>query len=163
MTTYVLDSNAFIQAKNREYGFDFCPAFWDWIDEANAHGRVFSIEKVRDELIGGSDELAAWAHARDDSFFIAPDNDVVTALRALSEWTSDADYEPAAKATFLGIADAYLVAEAMAHEHAIVTHEHVDGSKRRIKIPEAAIPNGVKCLNPYEMLRTEHARFVLEG
>jgi hypothetical protein len=28
---YLLDSNVFIQAKNLHYGFDFCPAFWDWI------------------------------------------------------------------------------------------------------------------------------------
>lgn len=26
---YLLDANVFIQAKNRHYGFDFCPAFWD--------------------------------------------------------------------------------------------------------------------------------------
>lgn len=38
MTTYLLDANVFIQAKNLHYGFDFCPAFWDWIDEAHAAG-----------------------------------------------------------------------------------------------------------------------------
>ena len=27
MTTYLLDSNVFIQAKNLHYGLDFCPAF----------------------------------------------------------------------------------------------------------------------------------------
>ena len=31
--SYLLDSDVFIQAKNLHYGFDFCPAFWDWIDE----------------------------------------------------------------------------------------------------------------------------------
>lgn len=30
---YLLDANIFIQAKNLQYGFDFCPAFWDWLDE----------------------------------------------------------------------------------------------------------------------------------
>lgn len=29
---YLLDANVFIQAKNLQYGFDFCPAFWDWLD-----------------------------------------------------------------------------------------------------------------------------------
>ena len=28
---YLLDANVFIQAKNLHYGFDFCPAFWDWL------------------------------------------------------------------------------------------------------------------------------------
>ena len=54
---YLLDANVFIQAKNLHYSFDFCPAFWEWIDTEHAKGKVFSIEKVRDELIGGDDEL----------------------------------------------------------------------------------------------------------
>lgn len=161
MTTYLLDTNVFIQAKNREYGFDFCPGFWDWIDTANADGRVFSIDSVRDELIGGSDDLADWAKTRHAEFFLTPDSGVVDALRELSEWTTDADYEQVAKSTFLSGADSFLVAHAIAGGHAIVTHERVDNSRKRIKIPEAAIPHSVKCLNPYELLRTEHARFVL--
>ena len=28
---YLLDANVFIAAKNLHYGFDFCPAFWDWL------------------------------------------------------------------------------------------------------------------------------------
>ncbi len=55
---YLLDSNIFIQAKDLHYSFDFCPAFWQWIDREHANGRVFSIEKVKDKLIGGDDELA---------------------------------------------------------------------------------------------------------
>jgi len=37
--TYLLDTNVFIEAKNRYYGFGFCPAFWDWIDGAHAAAR----------------------------------------------------------------------------------------------------------------------------
>ena len=70
---YLLDSNVFIQAKNLRYGFDFCPAFWDWIDVEHEAGRVASIEKVRGELVGGDDDLADWAKVRPNSFFVAPD------------------------------------------------------------------------------------------
>ena len=42
---YLLDANVFIQAKNLQYGFDFCPAFWDWLDEQAVAGHVSSIEK----------------------------------------------------------------------------------------------------------------------
>ena len=48
---YLLDANVFIGAKNLHYGFDFCPAFWDWIIANNASGGVFSIEKVSDEVV----------------------------------------------------------------------------------------------------------------
>jgi hypothetical protein len=64
MTTYLLDSNIFIQAKNLHYGLDFCPAFWQWLDEAHAAGTVCSIDSVRTELIAGNDDLSAWIQQR---------------------------------------------------------------------------------------------------
>lgn len=71
MTKFLLDANVFIQAKNLHYGFDFCPAFWDWMVAQNANGTVASIEKVSDELVGGGDELSDWAGAQEKSFFSA--------------------------------------------------------------------------------------------
>ena len=73
MTTYLLDSNVFIQARNLHYGFDFCPAFWDWLVEQNDAGKVASIDKVADELRAGDDELAKWAEDRGDGFFLPPE------------------------------------------------------------------------------------------
>jgi hypothetical protein len=64
MTRYLLDANVFIQAKNLHYGFDFCPAFWDWLVVRNEDGSVASIEKVGDELQAGGDDLSAWADQR---------------------------------------------------------------------------------------------------
>lgn len=61
MTPYLLDANVFIQAKRLHYGFDFCPAFWDWLLQQNQVGIVASIEKVADELHTGEDELSEWA------------------------------------------------------------------------------------------------------
>jgi len=29
----LLDANVFMQAKNLHYGLDFCPAFWDWLQQ----------------------------------------------------------------------------------------------------------------------------------
>ena len=43
MTAYLVDANVFIQAKNLHYGFDFCPAFWDWLIEQNRAGKVACI------------------------------------------------------------------------------------------------------------------------
>jgi hypothetical protein len=58
---YLLDTNIFIEAKNAYYGFDFCPAFWEWLVAKNREGLVFSIEKVGDEISAGEDELATWS------------------------------------------------------------------------------------------------------
>jgi hypothetical protein len=158
---YLLDANIFIQAKNLHYSFDFCPAFWEWLDVANKKGDVFSIEKVRDELIGGEDQLADWAKARGPEFFLPPDSAIVASLAAVSTWAGGGGYEPGAVSQFLQVADYYLVAHSHAHSFVTVTHEVAANSVKKIKIPNACIGLNVKCMSPYEMLRTEKARFVL--
>lgn len=159
---YLLDANIFIQAKNLQYGFDFCPAFWDWLVSNHALGKVFSIQQVGDELLSGGDELSDWASDRGASFFLPPDALVLPALPRVSTWATGQNYEPAAVNTFLQVADYWLVAHALAHGHTVVTHEVAASSTKRIKIPNACIGLGVKFMSPYQMLRHEKAKFVLE-
>ena len=158
---YLLDANVFISAKGLHYGFDFCPAFWDWLARENRAGNVYSIEKVGDELLSGGDELADWARARGGDFFIPPDATLFPALADVSSWATGQGYDQAAISTFFQVADYYLVAQAFAGRHTVVTHERASGSRRKIKIPDACLGLGIKCATPYEMLRYERARFVL--
>jgi hypothetical protein len=158
---YLLDTNVFIQAKNLHYGFDFCPAFWDWLIANNATQHVFSIEKVGDEIEAGADELAAWASARGTEFFFKPDATILPALGSVSMWATNQAYEPAAVNTFLQVADYYLIAHALAHGHTVVTHEIASPSTKKIKIPNVCIGLSIKFMTPYEMLRHERARFIL--
>ena len=157
---YLLDANVFIQAKNLHYGFDFCPAFWDWIEQANGNGLVYSVERVRAEILAGDDELAEWADSR-PQLFLAPDAAVVPSLQAVSQWAVTAGHDPAAVSTFLQVADYYLVAQAHAGDHVVVTHEVFAATPKKIKIPNACLALGITYMTPYEMLRLEHARFVL--
>jgi len=161
VTAYLLDSNVFIQAKNLHYGFDFVPAFWDWLIRENEAGKVASIERVLDELRAGGDDLSEWAEQRGAAFFLAPDADVAASLGLVSEWASGQNYEASAVATFLQVADYWLVAHALAHDYVVVTHEIPAATPRRIKIPNVCIGLDVRCINPYQMLRQEQARFVL--
>jgi hypothetical protein len=124
-------------------------------------GLVFSVEKVGDELQAGADELSEWAAARGSAFFLRPDASTFPSLATVSVWTNGHGYEPAAVSTFLQVADYYLVAQAHAGGHTVVTHEVPAASVRKIKIPDACIGLGIKCVTPFEMLRRERARFVL--
>lgn len=160
---YLLDANVFIQAKNLHYGLDFCPAFWDWLLRQNAAKNVFSIDKVGDELDAGDDELADWASERGDGFFLRPDSKLLPAFGTVSEWAAEQGYDPAAVNTFLQVADYYLVAHALAHQHTLVTHEVPSNSTKKVKIPNACIGLGIKFVTPFEMLRRERVRFVLGG
>ena len=158
---YLLDANVFIAAKNLHYGLDFCPAFWDWLIEQNDAGKVFSVEKVGDEVLAVEDELSQWAESRGDQFFLRPDESVFPSLAAVATWASGKSYEPSAISTFLQVADYYLVAQAHAGRYTVVTHERPAASARKIKIPDACIGLDIKCVTPFEMLRRERARFVL--
>lgn len=158
---YLLDANVFIEAKRRHYGMDFCPAFWDWLVEQNAAGRLFSIEKVGDELAAGGDELAEWAHARGEAFFLRPDEAMLGSLASVSEWVGGQNYRPAAVSAFLQDPDYYLIAHARAHGNVVVTHEVASDGLRQVKIPNVCIGMKTKCMTPFEMLRLERARFVL--
>jgi len=159
--TYVLDANVFMSAHRLHYGLDFCPAFWDWLVTNNQSGSVFSIEKVEDEIGAGDDALAEWAAQRGAGFFLRPDASTFPSLAGVSTWATGQSYEQSAIATFLQVADYYIVAQALSGRHTIVTHEVPSASTRKIKIPDACIGLGIKCMTPYEMLRRERARFIL--
>ena len=160
---YLLDANIFIQAKNLHYGMDFCPAFWDWLIKKNAQQKLFSIEKVCDELKAMEDELSKWAKELGAKFFLKPDETVLKALAEVSLWINEKDYTDVAKNIFLQGADYYLIAQAKAKEYTIVTHERPSDSKNKIKIPDVCIGFQIKCMTVYEMLKTERARFILKS
>ena len=121
--SYLLDADVFIRAKNLHYGFEFCPAFWDWLVAANTEGKVFSTEKVYDELLEVEDELSTWAGARTERFFLPPNPSVLSALAEVSTWAFNQRYTPSAINTFLQVADYYVVAQALADGHTVVTHQ----------------------------------------
>lgn len=159
--SYLLDSNIFIQAKNMHYGFDFCPAFWNWLKEENSSGTVYSIAKVGDELIAGDDELAEWAKEQTDSFFLPVKTEMLQHMAAVSTWVTSQSYTQAAIDTFLSVADYYLVVHALTTGYTVFTHERPAGSRKYVKIPDVCVGLGIKMMSPYEMLRKERARFVL--
>jgi len=134
---YLLDSNVFIRAKNDYYGFDFCPAFWQWLEQAAGDDVAFSVEAVYDELIAGGDDLADWAKGHRSMFLPVTATDL-SAIAAINRWANDSpDYDPSAKSDFASVADSFLVGQAVAGGHTIVTHERISDTRRRIKHPGA--------------------------
>lgn len=158
---FLLDANVFIEAKNRYYGFDICPGFWEWLTNEESDGRVLSVAAVRDELIGRDDDLSEWAKDRSTRFFQAPDAPTLGPMATLAGWVRRQSYRPAAIAEFLDSADYYLIAYALAHGHTVVSHERPSDAVKRVKIPEPCIAHGVEIINPFIMLRRSGCRFVL--
>jgi hypothetical protein len=160
---YLIDTDIFIAAKNLHYGMDFCPAFWEWLVVANEAGKLISIEAVHDDLIDFDDDLTAWTKARDDGFFVSPAESDLPALGQVTQWINDHQtYTPAAKQTFLNCSDYFVVSQALAGAHTVITHEKPENSVHRVKIPSACVALKVKYMTCWQMLRTERARFILE-
>jgi hypothetical protein len=158
---YLLDSNTFIQAKNQYYAFDVCPAYWDWLALANQSKSVFSVTKVREELIGVSDALAQWAQQQSTDFFLPPNQSTLAALAQVSAWVTSQNYEQAAITEFLQRADFFLIGHALAGNFTVVTHEVHANSTKKVKIPNVCAGLNAKCINTFAMLSLEKARFVL--
>lgn len=159
--SYLLDANVFMSANNLHYGLDFCPAFWEWLAHNSHTGTVASIDKVADEIEAGQDELSAWARDLGQALFRRIPPTLAPQFEAVSTWATGQQYTPAAISTFLQAADFYLISQALASNHVVVTHEVPANSPGRIKIPNACIGLGVRFMTPYQMLRIERARFVL--
>jgi hypothetical protein len=160
---YLIDADVLIQAKNAHYRFALCPGFWDWLDQANQAGTIHSVERIYEEIRSGGDDLADWATERRDRFFLAPDDAVVAAMPSVAQWAEDQpNYRQAARRSFEESGDFYLVGHALANELTVVTQEaSAPNSETSIKIPDACQGVGVACMNPFEMLVAEGAKFVL--
>lgn len=151
----LLDSNIFIEAKNRYYAFDICPGFWEWIDN-RCGTEVGTIVNVRDELIDGRDELAEWARERRDADWFLPVDDEPTLenFAAVVQAVVDGGYKDAAVEKFLAKADPWLIAKAMTVGATIITHEVIEPySKRRVPIPNVCQVFNVPCVNTFDALR----------
>lgn len=161
--TYLLDSNVFIQAKNTYYGMDFCPAFWAWIDHANGHHGVASIDWVYKELVEGGDELAKWVKARKGPTLFLPVSDSQTQekyVEVVNYVQGNKNYTDPAKVKFLAKADPWLIAKAAIMGATVVTHEKPDKiAKAAVKIPDVCDQFGVGYLNTFDLLRSLKAKF----
>ena len=79
-------------------------------------------------------------------------------LTKVVDWVQKADFKQAAKNLFLSGADPILIACALAHGHTVVSHEvHVEGLKRKVKIPTVCRALGITCMTTFQMLAAEKA------
>lgn len=59
---YLLDADVFMTAARSYYAFDVAPAFWQGLVRQASNGRLLSIDRVKDEIQRGKDDLVTWAN-----------------------------------------------------------------------------------------------------
>jgi hypothetical protein len=163
--TYVLDSNIFIEAKQRYYAFDVCPGFWEALVWQHGQGRIVSVDRVKTELEGFGDDLSAWVTTTmPEACFFDTDLEAVTGAyaEAIGGVMGQAQFTDAAKAEFTDAdnADAWVIAFAKAMDATVVTHEKPNAAMRRkVPIPNVCDALRVPYLDTFEMLRGLATRF----
>jgi hypothetical protein len=155
---YLLDSNVFIEAKRRYYAFDIAPAFWQALIRLTAVGKVKSIDRVKNEIDRGKDDLSIWINGEFRDAFATTDNpDVLVVYGDIIAWSQNQiQFSDAAKAEFarLDNADAWVVAYAATYEYVVVTHEEfIRDVRQRIPIPNVCLEFGVSYIDTFQMLR----------
>lgn len=166
---YVLDSDVFIAAKNAYYAFDICPGFWDAILRGHSEGYVFSVNRVRGELMSGTktEDLVQWVGKRlPPTFFLDVDEEPVTvAFQEVMLWSQrHSRYSDAAKAKFATGADGWLVAYAKVHGAIVVTNEQAaPDSRREIKLPDVCSQFKVPSRDTFTMLRNLAVKLDLQS
>jgi hypothetical protein len=159
---YLLDANVFIDADRKNYPFDICPAFWDWLAAQNKKGNLFSHNSVYEEITHGKGELQICAKKQGKKFFLRVDYDTNTQASVVNKWVDSQSFDPDAKREFFRVADFLLIACAKARGYTLVTHEAYEPARvNRVKIPNVCRALGVQYCDTLKMLRREKVVFRL--
>lgn len=164
MSTFLVDSNFFIQAHRAIYPLDIAPSFWNKVQELAQRGTIVSIDKVKKEIYKNEDELKIWCENSLPSEFFKDTSSVLNEYALLAKWANSMShhYKTEAIQEFLDfdMADAWLVAFGMNQNIPVVTYERSEPySKKKIKIPDVCIHFSVSYLNTIEMFRQIGERF----
>ncbi|WP_322155030.1 DUF4411 family protein [Paratractidigestivibacter sp.] len=160
--TMILDTNIFIEAKNRFYAFDICPGFWEFIEDDFMNRRSLSVRQVRDELLFGDDDLSEWVKTTLNKAYFhdcLADEKVSEAQLRVYEFVSNADYKPNAVQDFFGdtVADSWLAAFALTYGGTVVTQEvH---KARKVSLYDVCDHFGIHHIDVFDYLRAQQARF----
>ena len=128
MSTYVVDSNFFIQAHRVIYPLDVAVSFWKSVAILAQEEIIVSIDKVKKELFRNDDDLKKWCINNLPNNFFRDSSELIKdhyLQKAIDEFL-DADE-----------ADAWLVAYGLKYNCTVTTYEKSQpNQKRKIKIPE---------------------------
>ncbi|HMU65523.1 MAG TPA: DUF4411 family protein [Cellvibrionaceae bacterium] len=162
---YLLDANTYIAAHNTYYAPDFCPAYWDWLDNQFSQGHVFSVNMVYQELAGKNDALSKWVKARKKHFL--PENDDATQehFKRIMEYVYALPHKnPANVASFAEGADPWLLAKALTVGATVVTQERLaPGNSFKIKIPNVCQHYTIDYIDSFQLLKNLRARFIIDS
>lgn len=158
---YLLDTNIFIESKNKFYSFDIAPGFWEQLEEQIVVGNCNIIDAVDSELMSGNeDELVQWwksVKGRHSGIVMRSkeDESVLNEFREIIKLVNkDSNFSRREIDRFFSGADPWISASAKVWNMKLVSFEALKGpGTRKVKIPDICNRIGVQCIDLYTMLR----------
>lgn len=162
---YLLDTNIFIESHKRFYNMAVFPCFWAGLVTMAQNGIIFTIDKVKDEVYAGKDDIKTWFKNNFPANAVLPVDEVTMAAyqRVQTTVRNTGKYKSSALNGYAAdtLADPFICAYALGHGNiSIVSYEiSKPSSQTEIKIPDVCNLIGIPCLQIYEMLLALHATF----
>jgi len=157
-TPFWLDTNVFVEAKNRYYTFERVPNFWSFLSQQLDEGTVCSPSFVYDELVIYKNHLATWVKARKrKGLCVTIDGHIQAEYKKIADHVATSYTQPKSE-EFLTGADPWVVACALHAGGTVVTQESTSRT-RKVRIPTICQHFNVACIDTFQMLNYLNAKF----
>ena len=165
---HLIDANSLIRPARAYYPFDFAPSFWQQLRPKISLDKIAVLDKVRDELLKGTDELSAWIRDLPNECILSTqDTQILQKYRDVLSFIQQSDkYSEAALRRWsqLDIADPWMIAAAKVYGYTLLSFEQSAGTipegsrSKNPKLPDVARHFQVPYTSLFDMMRQEHFR-----
>ena len=165
---HLIDANSLIRPARAYYPFDFAPSFWQQLRPKISLDKIAVLDKVRDELLKGTDELSTWiSDLPNECILSTQDMQILQKYRDVLSFIQQSDkYSEAALRRWsqLDIADPWLIAAAKVYGYTLLSFEQSAGTipegsrSKNPKLPDVARHFQVPYTSLFDMMRQEHFR-----
>lgn len=163
---YLIDANSLIRPARAYYPFDFAPSFWQQLRPKISLDKIAVLDKVRDELLKGTDELSAWiSDLPNECILSTQDIQILQKYRDVLNFIQQSDqYTESALRLWSreNIADPWLIAAAKVYGYTLLSFEQSAGRittrSNNPKLPDVARHFQVPYTSLFDMMRQEHFR-----
>ena len=160
---YILDSSVLIEANNRYYGMDFCPAFWDFILDLNKKGKLFLIDKSVQTISNIDERIKIWIKNNGTEYILKTDEMDSIKIKELTTYIKGINCQDHIKKDFLNSDSFYLFAYILSNkeDYILISFENLNPYATNIKLPNLCKYFKITYTSIYQFLRDEKALFVL--
>ena len=163
---YLIDANSLIRPARAYYPFDFAPSFWQQLRPKISLDKIVVLDKVRDEILKGTDELSAWiSDLPNECILSTQDIQIIRTYRDVLGFIQQSDkYSESALRLWSreNVADPWLIAAAKVYGYTLLSFEQSAGRittrSNNPKLPDVACHFQVPYTSLFDMMRQEYFR-----